>query len=284
MSTLFYTDDMEKLDEQIRQEIITKEDAEHIETYTMFRFDALTKTLYDVEVWYGEREDVSKELKALKENNILGEYKLPDYTPNIFYNFVLDEGGPNVVGDTPLEGFTIPENKLNNSFQKVALLSNKNEPFKWLPFDLAVICPIYLGFHYLWLDYTNPLKPEVFKRETFEEEAYNDEILKEGTKVTFDSKRFRAEKGKPELYGVGFSGAINSGQGILAPSCPKTGNTMRFVCQFGSGDHIKVADYSLAEGNERFATYYEYMAMAVDQNLYVFFEPTSRLVCITISG
>ena len=100
------------------------------------------------------------------------------------------------------------------------------------------------------------------------------------------SKEYLAKDWKEpiELYGLGFSGAPNSAQGECAPRCLKTNTVMKLVGQFNSSNGVKVIEYELADGFENYHEYYEQMAFSVDCSLFVFFEPNSKLMCLTITN
>jgi hypothetical protein len=276
-------DDIDLFDQYVISQVIAEEDAKQLDDYVKLSFDekGILKDIFIKS--FGEIEDVAEKKKLLINNGIINSYKLPNFQINKYFEFYLDDNGINKIGGEPITNFVLPENECPNSFQQIAFINHKDQAFSWLPFDLNIICPIYLGFDKIWLDYSIPLKPSIVNLDELNN-TYSDGILKTNTLVKFEQKSFSTKASSIELYGLGFSGASNSAQGECAPRCLKTNNVMKLVGQFNSSNEIKVTEYELADGFENYHEYYEQMAFSVDCSLFVFFEPNSKLMCLTITS
>lgn len=275
--------DIEVFDQYVISQIVSEKDAKSLDSYVKLFFDSANK-LEDIFInCFGEIEDVTERKEILIQNGIMNSYTLPNVEPHKYFEFYLDENGINTIGGEPTRGFIIPENKCPNSFQQVAFINHQDEAFSWLPFDVNIVCPIYLGFDKIWLDYSNPLKPSIINIDEVND-AYSDGILKPNTQIKFESKNFSTRRSSVELYGLGLSGAPNSAQSECAPRCLKTNNVMRLIGQFNSSNEVKVTEYVLEDGFENYKEYYEQMAFSVDCSLFAFFEPKSKLMYLTITS
>ena len=84
---------------------------------------------------------------------------------------------------------------------------------------------------------------------------------------------------------MGFSGMPNWIQGSWMPKCPKTNKPMRFLCQLTSSDKVRT-EYTNIEmskaGDDFKQSYFKNMNFWGDGDLFVFFEPESKMACYFI--
>jgi len=281
----FPTDTSENFEHYISMYIVSKSDAIKEDVYTELKYNWKSALAAVKTSAWGEYEDISSEVEALKKNGILGEFMMPDLQPNAFHHFIENtEGLHRLGGEIPHE-LTIPENTCPNSLQYVGKISCSDSVFEWLPFDLHLICPIYLGFDKLWLDMKDPLKPKIINKEELAK-AYTDNILKPNTSVVFEKKHFSLKKEKGSGYGMGFSGVPRWTKNELPPICPESNQMLRFVCQLNSNAGVKTRSFELNDQLEEpdlYLGYFKEMAFAVDQQLYVFFQPETKIACLRIT-
>lgn len=205
-----------------------------------------------------------------------------DLPLNHIVNFTQDNQGPHWLGGKPPAEFQIPENICPGSFQYLGQLSKSDQAFSWLPFDLHLICPIYLDFDLVWLDYTNPLAPVLVNAAEINacSSAYAD--LKADSYIEFEQVRFRTYQDSEFGYELGSAGLPNWTQYPAIPFCPKTNRVMRLVCQLQSGDSVDTVNTNITPSDDWYAQYFESLNFWGDGDLFVFFEPESKMACYLI--
>ena len=84
-------------------------------------------------------------------------------------------------------------------------------------------------------------------------------------------------------YGLGFSDVPNWIQDPDIPVCPKSNRIMMFVCQL-QGDGVTTKHSNVVAHDEWYEQYYNKLNFWGDGDLYVFFEPTSKVACYIIQN
>lgn len=255
----------------IRTQAVEKEVAEVLFSATelIFEGDVLAST-------YALEEGVRSERKLLKD-----EKKLPwrDVKPNA--SLVYEAGGPHLLGGAWPASLRAPEAECATSFQYVGCISRSDPAFDWLPHDLHLVCPIYLAFERLFLEYTDPLAPVVFNADEISASESSFEEVGPDSRIEFHGLSFSFIESM-ERSGRGFAGFPTWIQYPDIPRCPKTGNIMRFVCQLRGG--AVVAQSNIVPSDDYNATCFEQLDFWGDGDLYVFFDPTSRMACFMIQN
>lgn len=223
-------------------------------------------------------EDGNVEELIIRNNHI--QYK--ELRINKIFNFEKSKNGENWIGGNIPSDFLIPKNSCPGSFQYLGKLSKESEAFKWLPFDLNLICPIYLDINKVWLDYSEQNSPQILNLEEVNSlsTAYDD--LKTDSFIEYEKIRFTTKEDSEIGYEIGFSGIPNWIQFSDIPRCPKTQKTMRFLCQLQSNDEIVTKKTNIKPVNEWYRKYFESMNFWGDGDLYVFFDPESKIACYMI--
>jgi hypothetical protein len=210
-------------------------------------------------------------------------FEYVEYPKNFLYKMVLDRKGPHQIGGEVPADFKLPDNKLAIPFQYLGYITNKDKVFRWLPFTLHLACPIYLGFDRLYLDYSNPGAPVVIGKEIELAENVYENDLNSQTEIVFQETKVRF-KGA-DKYSESCAGVPNYLQYPEVPMCPKSGRRMKFVCQLDFAPPVRdvpVKYSNIDIKNAVYASYYKRLNFWGDGNLYVFFEPTSRVACYFI--
>ncbi len=221
-----------------------------------------------------------KSERVLKENEIGFEFQ--ELKPNHIYVFnQVSKSHSYLGGETPNE-FNIPKFEFNAPFQYLGKFSKSNEAFNWLPFDVHIAAPIYLNFDKLFIDYSDPLNPKVLNVEELKQTDNSYEDLKPDSEIVYE-KVFIATEKQTDFGGIGHTAVPNWIQHPDIPTCPKSQKTMRLLCQLNyDGLHIKTQRTNVKPKDKRYEQYFENMNFWIDGDLYIFFEPESKMMCFLI--
>lgn len=228
---------------------------------------------YDYEE--GEKND-----RELKSDEIGLEYKA--YEENKLLPLVEDESGLHQLGGEIPFDFKLPPNNCIAPFQYLGFIHYKDKNFNWLPFTVHLTCPIYLNFETIFLDYTNPNQPTIINTEEVEQSttSFNDG-LDQNSEIIFNEVKISFVEGE-ELSGNGHSGLPTWIQYPDIPTCPKSGKTMKFLCQLNGG--VSTKRTNVDPKDEWHRQYFEKLNFWGDGDLYVFFEPASKVACYFIQN
>jgi len=224
-------------------------------------------------------EDGNEELLSFDLDRI--PYK--DLRINEIYNFIEDKNGLNYIGGKIPQDFKIPVNKCPGSFQYLGLISHNSLGFEWLPFDINLISPIYMDMDKVWLDYSSSKEPQIINLDEINSltTAYDDLVA--DSFVAYCKKPFSTVLSSEIEYGFGATGIPNWIQFSDIPRCPKSGKTMRFLCQLQS-DIVNTAETNVVNKDEWYKSYFEKMDFWGGGDLYVFFEPETKTACYMIQN
>lgn len=184
-------------------------------------------------------------------------------------------------GEAPSE-LKIPSFDFNAPFQYLGLFSNKEEVFSWLPFDLHLIAPLYSNFDKLYIDYTDPMKPIVLNEDELQRGGSSYEDLKPNSEIVFSKVSIKGVASFDYGDGVGHTGVPNWIQYPDIPACPKSKRTMRFLCQLHDENGVSVQRTTVTPKEEFYQRYFSRLNFWGDGDLYIFFEPDSKVACLLI--
>jgi hypothetical protein len=188
-------------------------------------------------------------------------------------------------GEIP-NGFTIPKFNRKPSFQFLGMLSNKTESLEWLPFDLLLTVPLYGYFDPLYLDYSDPLAPKVINEEAYLNSDYDDEIVKHDSEIIYKKTFIKTDQVDeiPEFgENIGIIGVPTWIQYPAIPVCPKSGKTMKFICQLKFGIDIPLESTSLVFDEKSYpGNHIMKLNFSSDGDLFLFMDPESKVVCVII--
>lgn len=213
-----------------------------------------------------EYYDGEKVERPLKKEEIGLDYC--PYPENKILNLVESANGPHQLGGEIPNDFALPENKCKVPFQYLGFIDKHDPNFNWLPFRFHLIFPIYLNVGKVFLDYSNPNKTVLINREEVERADTYYEELNEESKISFPKEQVVFTEDL-EFEGTCHAGIPNWIQAPDIPLCPITGNRMRFLCQLNGGMG---------------ALPFEEMNFWGDGDLFVFFEPGSKIACYFIQN
>ncbi len=242
--------------------------------------------LVDGAIYY-EGEKLGKDdhlTKNLQLDKAIGKLKYQDLPIHKLYDFEIDEIGIHQIGGEIPAEFIMPKNNFVVPLQYLGFINNKDKAFDWLPFKLHLICPIFLNFEFLFIDYSNPLSPLIVNQSEIEksETSFTDDLNKD-TEIIFKGVRFNANEIYGYGYGLGAAGVPKWIQHPDIPRCPKTNKTMRFLCQL-QGNGVTALRTNVTPKDEYYRHYYEELNFWGDGDLFVFFEPTSKVACYFIQN
>jgi len=228
---------------------------------------------YDYEE--GNRED-----RELNADEIGLEYK--EFEENRILQLVEDKNGLHQLGGEIPNDFQLPDNNCVVAFQYLGFIENRDKNLSWLPFKVHLTCPIYLNIGNVFLDYSNSNKPSIINREEVEkaDTAYDDD-LNQNSEIVFNEMKFSFVE-EEDFSGTGHSGLPNWIQYPDIPTCPKSGKRMKFLCQLNGG--VTAKRTNAEPKNKWYRRYYEELNFWGDGDLFVFFEPTSKVACYFIQN
>lgn len=211
-----------------------------------------------------EKEEIGMPYFEFKKNKIL--------------NAIESNDGLHQLGGELPDGFQLPENNCAVPFQYLGFIDHRDPNFGWLPFKLHLTCPIYLNIFNVFLDYTDPNKPFIINREDVEsaDNPYGDD-LNPNSEIVFNEMRFSFREDLA-YYSDGHSGIPKWIQFPNIPTCPKSGKRMKFLCQSRGGD-LATKRTNIVPKDESDRRHYEKLHFWGDGDLFVFFEPTSKVAC-----
>lgn len=231
--------------------------------------------------------DGDRDLRELNEEEIGQPYvEVPVHS---IYNLQESDNGNCYLGGEIPEDFYLPKIKLNAPFQYLGKLSRSDEFFQWLPFDLHLAAPIYLEFDRFYLDYSDPIHPKVLDEGKLMEAESSFENLNSDSEIIFQKKYFKGQKSN--YFGVEMGENIMGHTGVPSwiqfpdiPSCPISKKTMKFVIQLTSTTGIKTDKSNVISTKDGIQSYLEHLNFYCDGNLFVFFEPESKVACFLIQN
>jgi hypothetical protein len=258
----------------IATQITTNEMADHLYQgiELIFENNKLSKA-YDM-------EEGNRRPRTLEQDEI--GLSLPNFPPNQILQFLENDQGKHQLGGEIPKSFTLPAFSGRVPFQYLGFISNLDSNFAWLPFNFHLTCPVYLNIENVFLDYTDPLRPVILNREEVEatDTSFTDE-LDQNSEIVFQKVNFDFIQ-DPDFSMTASAGVPNWIQYPDIPMCPKSGKRMKFLCQLHGG--IPAERTNVTPRKESYRHYFERMNFWGDGDLFVFFEPDSKVACYFIQN
>ena len=227
-----------------------------------------------------EYDSGEKSEKKLTQKEIGLAYK--EYEENRILKLTEKAKGLFVLGGEIPKEFKMPEHNCVVPFQYLGSINPKEKYFSWLPFKLHLICPVYLNFQYLHLDYSDPNYPVILNREEIEDaDTSFDEEVNSQTEIVYQTTAYSLKE-DIDFHGTGHAGIPSWLQAPTYPKCPKTNKRMHFVCQLNGGPETNRTNIEIV--NQGYESYFEEMNFWGDGILYVFFQPESKTACYFIQN
>lgn len=192
------------------------------------------------------------------------------------------EHGRHVIGGEKPPGLQLPTHpNLTTPFQYIGCIDGTDSYFDWLKTPkLHLLFPVYECNFGVYLDWSDPNRPIILNPETFDPAWWNDEM--EGIEtVVFDPTSYcttteidiESYENK-ETDDVLLCGAPLWYQSPEIPVCPKTNETMKYVCTVNSDREIRIT--SRQTGSLPFSR--DYLCFGDCGWLFVFYHPDSKIM------
>lgn len=228
-----------------------------------------------------DHEEGQKTERKLNESEIGLEYTA--IKPHQIYEFNRVRDSQSYLGGEAPPEFTTPTFTFNAPFQYLGKFSKSDEAFAWLPFDIHLVAPIYLNFDKLYIDYSDPMNPKVIDEKKLSETDNSYDDLQPDSEIVYEKVYIKGQKSNDYNNSVGHTGVPSWIQYPDIPTCPKSQKTMRFLGQITS-DVINTKRTSVQPENEWYRRDFEGMNFWGDGDLYMFFEPESKVICFLIQN
>lgn len=208
-----------------------------------------------------------------------------ELTPHTFFDISTAENGHSYLGGDVPDQLTLPNQEIISPFQYLGLLSPKDEAFSWLPFELHLVAPTYSGFNMFFMDCSDPLSPVPYNDDELKKLDNSDsDELKIDSKIIYNKHFIKMQKVNSSVDSYAHTGVPNWIQYPDIPTCPKTGNTMKFLCQISSDTGIETKYTNVKCKNDFLQGYYETMNFWGDGDMYIFFDSESKVACFIIQN
>ena len=209
------------------------------------------------------------------------EVQLKKHPINTALALKRDNSGKNYLGGNCPENFQIPILKNQFPFQYLGMISNNDENFNWLPFDLHIIYPQQINHSPIFLDYSNANAPKVIDEEKIEI-YWSDDDFEISSFISYKQVYFttsKLRKGSSELR-IGRAGIPEWIQNSPILYSPVEKTQMKFVCQINSEIGIEVNESNIKFSSEYNRKSYESMNFHSSGTLYIFFDAKSKTACL----
>lgn len=218
------------------------------------------------------------------------DIRLPDIDWEEHKLFFLKKStvGQHAVGGEKPPGLELPYHpNLKTSFQYMGCIDGTDPYFQWVDTpELHILFPVYECNFGIYLDWNEPNHPVVLNPETFDP-AWWDESVEGYENVVFESTRYVSTT---EIDMKPFENAATPDDILVCgipiwiqypeiPVCPKTNETMKYVCAINSDNEIKIKS-SCRVKNLPFSD--EYLCFGDYGKLFVFYHPDSKIMHVNI--
>jgi hypothetical protein len=226
---------------------------------------------------------------SLAPNESIFKCELPikEWKENKIAFLIKDENGKHQIGGKRPNDFILPTNEhLKFPFTYLGFIDSSDDFFSWIGIDkLHISYPLFEGAFEIFLDYSNPSKPEMIYTPKFDY-SWGDEETKGIEKIEFNTQRYSIktdlefDKIQDKLgEEILLTGIPMWYQYPQIPICPKSNKVMRFVTTINSDHSIKVKDKT---GLENIPFSDDFLIFGDMGHMYVFFEPTSKVMCLNV--
>lgn len=232
--------------------------------------------MYELREWCADGASDAHELVRLPE----GEWE----KHAVFALEAHPQGSHRLGGERPA-GLVLPRHEvMKTCFHYIGYIDGSDPRFAWTGLHrLHIVWPLYECVHSgIYLDLARPDAPEVLNPDAFDAAWYNSDMSEVDALAFEETPCQTAALGDVEAYGLGDYPPAHLGlcgiplwlQSADVPVCPRTGETMRFVCGIGS-DKIPAMPGREATSLGVTATH---MSFGDGGTLYVFYHPGSKVM------
>lgn len=214
------------------------------------------------------------------------DIRLPDIEWEEHRVFFLKKSleGRHVVGGEKPPSLELPRHpNLKTCFQYIGCIDGTDPYFQWVKISkLHILFPVYECSFGIYLDWNEPNRPIVLNPETFDPAWWGGSV--EGYEnVVFELTRYSST---PEVDMKPFENATTPDDILVCgvpiwiqypeiPVCPKSNETMKYVCAINSDCEIRIKEGCQTK-NLPFSD--EYLCFGDYGKLYVFYHPDSKIM------
>ena len=207
-----------------------------------------------------------------------------ELSPNQLYSIRKSSKSKSYLGGEVPDELNIPRFDFNAPLQFLGKLSKFDEAFSWLPNDLYLIAPLYSDFHEIFIDYSDPLNPKILNIDDLKDAGSSYDNVTSDSEIVFEKMFITTQKSSDYGYGQGHTGVPNWIQYPDIPSCPKSNRTMKFLCQLTDAVDVKTKRTNVKYKDDWDKQYFERMNFWGDGDLYIFYDPESKIACLFIQN
>ncbi len=218
------------------------------------------------------------------------KFRYRDIPIHPVYIIEYEEHGLHYLGGKAPSGFQFPTHpNLPVSCQYIGKISNQDPVFQWLPVaELHLIYPLFGAVDGFFVDYTEPLAPQIIEPKVFERnfQCVTTQSYIEFEKRNWVSGKLRTDPRNREFVvsGQGNAGVASWSQYPEWPRCPKSGRLMKFVALINTTNIKAVEKQGIGPENADIQHYLDTMNFWCDGTLYIFIEPETKVVCMLIEA
>jgi hypothetical protein len=223
-----------------------------------------------------------KQPRTLSESDRLVEFV--DIQPHKVWDIIKADSSSSYFGGVCPDSFVIPQPQFVAPFQYLGKLSKSAPQLSWLPFDLHLTAPLYNDFDTLILDYTDPNRPTIVNIEHLKSAGTSFEaFLTPTSMVEFERQPIAFGEPYQARPVLGHLGVPRWVQWPKIPSCPGSKHAMRFVGQIKYENGIQTRSTNV-QTTKDFETYFQHLNFWGDGDLFIFFDPISKIACLFIQN
>lgn len=216
-----------------------------------------------------------------KSKKIIIKLPIRDWKDRDVFLLEKDEKGPHKLGGTCPADLKLPHHEsLKTPFIYIGTIDTSVKEFEWMNLPrLDIVYPVYEFNRGVFLDYSNPLQPQIINPETFDDEWYDDDI-KGVEKIVYREQKYAITyypdmkdlENNPDDYLI--CGVPIWIQAPEIPVCPVTGEIMQYVCSINSDAAIDIVDMTGIEN----LPFGDYLIFGDHGDLYIFYHPVSKVL------
>jgi len=278
--------DLEESEEMhliLAQSKIDKKTAESLEgaMKVVYKDGVAKEVIWIEEGEYEEPDDVRFETEPIK---------FVDYPENVYKTIIIDPSGKQVIGGECPKYFEMPKSECNTQFNYLGCLDCQiEESLIWTELKyFHMIFPIISDLEIIFLDYTNPNKPELLNLNQVLNNSTQNDYLSNSDKIVFKETRVSYKKMKLDYLvisqTVGNIGSPTWVQNELIPRCPKTSKPMKFLVSLQSNGYVEVLSSTVKTNDEFMNNYINSFNFGGDGRLFIFYSPESKTAAYFIQN
>ncbi len=197
----------------------------------------------------------------------------------------ITKSGPHYAGGHLPKDLIVPSQNFKGGIQYIGLINNQDDAFKWLPFSIHMICPIYINWVEVYMDYSDPMAPIVIEEESFDMQS-NFDFLDTNSINIFEQHYFESNLVKIDDLSIGdlISPEGDYIKNDFWPICPISKTKMKFVCRIYGSNKLRSIQTNIRVEDESDVVYFNALdSFGNDGELLVFINTETKVICYYIN-